>query len=282
MKSTARGFRNAGCAQLVVMLVAGAACALAAEVQQGDAKTATAAARLLLPFYKVDTVRPLGATTLFSLRNEASSPVDVVLEYHQTDQPAVTQLTQQVTLAAKQVMPINLRDIPGLFVDDDGIKRGYLVMRTVSGDRVLQGDFYLVTPEEGFASGDRLINLDGSSQHIDLCRNFSVRFLNGGVFSGGTLFTIWLDRDTPPDTSVAALTYRVYGESGGAPVLQQALFVGDVAFQVSAATLTSLTSVDFGAIEFEFNGADGFVSAVLDANGLYSVGLPAACLDAQQ
>ena len=243
------------------------------------AKTDTGSARLLVPFYSVDTTSPVGTTTLYAVRNELDVPADIAVHYFRTDAPQAAQRTDEVTLAAKQVMPINIRFVDGLQADGDGVARGYVVVEASTEGAVIQGDYFRVTPGEDFASGFRMRNIDSLSPHSDLCGLFSLRFLNGGGFDSGTRFIIWLESDQAPDGEEPVLIYSAYDESGDL-VLSSSLFADDVAFEITAASLfPSPLSVDFGAIEFQFVGTVGHISAVLSAENRYSVGLEAACGD---
>lgn len=242
-------------------------------------KTDTAGTRLLLPLYLVDRNDPAGVTTLFGVRNELDTPADVTIRYFRTDAPQAPQRTDTVTLAAKQVMPINIALVDGLQVDADGIARGFVVIEATTEGAVIQGEYFRVTSNEDFASGFRLLNVDPASPHNDLCALFSIRFLNGGGFDSGTSYIIWLDSDLAPDPDVPVLSYSVYDQPGEL-LFSNVFFADEVAFEVTAAELVSPFSEDFGAIEFNFSdGAVGHVSAILSAGGRYSVGIEAACGD---
>ncbi len=253
----------------------------ATEVGIPRIKTEVPGARLLLPYYLVEKNNISGASTLFAVRNESASPVDITISYFETDRPQTAQRVENVTLAAKQVKTVQIRDVPDLLVDGDGFARGFVIFETVDGSAALQGDYFQVTPGEGFASGDRLLNIDPISANNELCRRFTARYLNGGAFSGGTSFFIWLQSDGPPSSETPVLFYTLYGESGET-VFNAAVHSDRVAFTEKAATLVTLGPVsgpNFGVIEFEFNETVGHIAAVLDASGLYSVGIDAVCMD---
>ncbi len=264
--------------------LATAAAATAAEIPgprvastPSAAKAATAGARLLLPLYLVDTTAADGVTTIFAVRNELDVPAEIEIRYFRTDSPQAPQRTDTVILGAKQVLPINLRFVDDLRVDEDGTARGYVVVEALTEGAAVQGDYFRVTPGEDFATGFRLLNADPSSPDNDLCGLFSLRFLNGGGFDSGTRYIVWLDRDAAPNGEVLALV--AYDEAG-TQVLARTVAADEVAFEVSAAELLQPFVQDFGAIEFQFlDGVVGHVSAILSASGRYSVGLEAACGD---
>ncbi|MEE8524865.1 MAG: hypothetical protein V3T72_13100 [Thermoanaerobaculia bacterium] len=242
-------------------------------------KTDVASARLLLPLYLVDTTDPAGVTTLFAIRNQLDVQVEVEVRYFQVDAPQAPQRTDSVTLAAKAVAPVNIRLVPGLSADADGIARGYVVAEATTAGAVIQGDYFRVTAGEDFASGFRMLNIDPGSSHNDLCGLFSIRFLNGGGFDSGTRFIIWLEADQAPVPATPVFAYSAYDESG-VLVLSSTYFADDVAFEVEAADLfVGPLQAEFGAIEFQFVDTVGHVAAILSASGRYSVGLEAFCGD---
>jgi hypothetical protein len=243
------------------------------------AKTDVPGARLLVPLYLVDTTDPNGVTTLFAVRNQLDTPIDVELRYYQADAPQSPQRTDAVALAAKAIKTVNVRQVPGLAVDADGVARGYVVAVALTEGARIQGDFFRVTPGEDFASGFRMLNVDPASAHNDLCGLFTMRFLNGGGFDSGTRFIIWLEADEAPDPESPVLAYSAYAESGEL-VLSNTYFADEVVFEVAAADLfVGPLQADFGAVEFQFIGTVGHVAAILSAQNRYSVGFEAFCGD---
>lgn len=91
-------------------------------------------------------------------------------------------------------------------------------------ENVLWGDWFLVTPGEGFASGNAAVHVqadaeffgagdytfygryhgfNGADRRRPLPSHYYARFLNGGAFTGGTKLIVWRDtRD--PSTAVVA------------------------------------------------------------------------------
>lgn len=244
-------------------------------------KTDVPGSRLLLPLYLVDTTEPDGVTTLFSVRNQLDVPADVEVRYFQADAPQAPQRTDSMTLAAKAVAPVNIRLVPGLSADADGVARGYVIVEATTEGAVIQGDYFRVTPNQDFASGFRMLNVDPGSSHNDLCGLFTIRFLNGAVggFDSGTRFIVWLEADEAPDPSTPVFAYSAYDESGGL-VLSNTFFADEVAFEVAAADLfVGPLQAEFGAVEFQFVDTVGHVAAILSAFDRYSVGLEAFCGD---
>lgn len=240
-----------------------------------DSKRAVTAARLLVPYFEVDMSDPGGATTLFSVRNETIQAVDVRVSVFAPDSPQAPFHTEVTSLGAKQLRSIDVRT---LLAGQTGVVRGYVLIETTGGAAVIQGEYFQIEPRENFANGSRLVNVDPQSQDNDLCSVFSIRFLNGGPFSGGTVFTFWLDLDVAPQ-GTDAVSYAVYSEAGQL-IFFTNLPANEVVFQATAAELTALNPTSFGVIEIQFNdGVRGHVDAVMKALGRYSVGFEAVCRD---
>ncbi len=273
--------------RLVTALVSAAVTvpALAQPTPPVATKEGTVGAQLLLPFYLVDTVNPAGPTTLFAVRNESTSAVDVVVRYYGADRPDLPQSEETITLRDKAMRTVNIGSVAqslDLQVDPDGFTRGYVTFATSQGEAVIHGDYFQLNDAQNFASGARLINIDPASNGNDLCNRFSMRFLDSAVFfDSGTQFTVWIQSEEP--LSGTAFSYSVYSEAGGDPRLSSDFPSADVAFQVSANLLMSADpglDLAFGAIEFQFPGGTvGHISAIMSAFDRYSVGYEATCLD---
>ncbi len=242
------------------------------------AKTGIVGAELLLPFFAVDTVNQSGLTTLWAIRNESTSGVDVVVSYYTTDGALQRAVTVE-DLGRKAVLTVNVRGAVtehSLAIDPaSGFASGYVTIATAGSEAVIHGDYFLLNDAENFASGSRLVNIDPASNGNDLCNRFSMRFLDSAlVFDSGTLYTIWVAESS-------TLAYSVYDEAGGDEQLSNILPVAAGVVRISANDLMSAgLDLEFGAIEFQFSGgAVGHISAVLDAFGRYSVGFEATCLD---
>ncbi len=259
--------------------------AISSAVARPAGAEGTVGAQLLLPFYAVDTVTPGGPTTLFAIRNESASPVNVAIRYFGADRPEQPQAEQMIPLAAKAVYTTNIASFVqalNLQIDPDGFARGYVTFATEQGEAVIHGDYFLLTDAENFASGARLVNIDPNSNGNDLCNRFSMRFLDSALFfDSGTVFTVWIQADEP--LSGPAFSYLVYNQAGGNELLSSSFPASDVAFQVSANLLMSADpelDLEFGAIEFQFPAETvGHISAVMSAFNRFSVGYEATCLD---
>lgn len=240
-------------------------------------KTNTDGAGLLLPRFAIDTNSATGTTTLFAVRNEGGQSVDIDIEYYRSNSPQAPQRTETITLAGKAVHTVNIRSVPNLPTDPDGFKRGFV--RIVGPSTAeLHGDYFLIDPANDFASGNRLLNTDPSSGHSDLCNLFTMRFLDGGGFDGGTVYDIFIDVDANPDGSDPVMDILAYDQAGNLLVARE-YFADEVSFRVPADDLLGPSvSENFGALEFQFrNGAVGHVSGVMSALGRYSVGFEASC-----
>lgn len=187
---------------------------VAAGTEGRDARSLPApAADLIVPYFEVDTTDPFGETTLFALRTVNLSAAATCNVYY--DNVFGTNQASQlsVVVPGAGVWPRNLRDVPGLPVDPDGYKRGYV---RISCNNNVSGDMMQVNPGEDFASGARVIADD------DLCVAWDIRFLGSGAFSGGTTFSMYHSAPggiAPGDPPTAAVT--VSGEDGtiwGSPI----------------------------------------------------------------
>lgn len=256
--------------------------AIPAAVSAPPAKTDGPAAAFLVPYYAVDTTDPAGLSTLFAVRNESTSSVEITVSYFGTNRPRnqPAQRVETITLAPKRVQSFNIRQTPNLLVDPDGIARGYVVIEAPTA--VIQGDYFQLDQQGNFATGDRLVNLDPNSPNAELCRRMTFRFFNGGAFNGGTRFTIWVDTGAAPDVEEPIAFYTVYNEAGN-EIFFNELRSNELAFEVLASELTTgpgVGTTNFGAIEFELNGFLGHVAGTLTASNRYSVGFKAVCADA--
>ena len=243
---------------------------------------------LLLPLYEVDTLAADGLTTLWAVRNDSLSSIDIEVLYYEPDAPQAFQRRDVFTIGPKAIKTVNVRFVENLEVSPDGIARGYAIFRVMgSGPQEIQGDYFVITPGQNFASGFRLVNIDSDSSQNELCRTATIRFMQGGGFTGGTTYRIWFEAETPPMGENPVISYAVYSEAGGTPVLEAELPVEESAFDVDINTLLGpfQGQVSFGAVEFSFSGTVGdpprnrlgSVSGVLDALGSYSVGIESSC-----
>ena len=250
----------------------------AENLVDGAAKTATAGSRLLLPWFEVDTNDPNGITTLFAVRNEGTTATDIEIAYHQTDVPQDPQVLDPVRLGPKEIKTVNIRLVPGLSSDAEGFIRGYVLITSTDGGS-LAGDTFQITPGDNFANGSRLLNVGPESPNNELCNLFSIRFLNGGGFDSGTVYSIWVDLPLAPDGTDPVLDALAYDQAGNLLIARE-IFADQVAFQISANDVLSPVNENFGAIEIQFrDGAVGTLGATLDASGRYSVGFAATCGD---
>ena len=234
--------------------------------------------KLVLPYFEVDTGNPGGTTVLYAIRNESTLPIEVDIKYYEIDSPFAPQLTQRVTLAAKAIKPVNIRDVSPLEIDGDGFKRGYVRFEVVGGSGVLAGDFFRVDPDDDFASGYRLVNADPASAADERCSVLTFRFLRGGLFSGGTKIYYWLDLATLPQADT--INYSVYDEAGTLVSTGSLANTDRVASKVAVEQLLvgPAAGLNAGAIEFQFSGGVvGHVAGAINASGRFSVGFEAVC-----
>lgn len=234
--------------------------------------------KLVLPYFEVDTNDPGGTTVLYGIRNESTASIEVDIKYFEIDSPFAPQSTERVTLTAKQIKTVNIRDVPNLEIDPDGFKRGYVKFEVVGGAGVLAGDFFRVDPDDNFASGYRLVNADPGNSADERCSIFTFRFLRGGVFSGGTRIYYWLDMATLPSPNTIA--YSVYNEAGTLLTIGTLPNTDRVASKIDVEQLLTgaAGTLNAGAIEFQFTGGVvGHVAGAINASGRFSVGFEGVC-----
>ncbi|HSL82413.1 MAG TPA: hypothetical protein VLF66_06520, partial [Thermoanaerobaculia bacterium] len=151
---------------------------------------------LWVPYYEVDRRDPGGANTLFAVRNETGREVPVRILYL-TVVGAAEQQVQEITLAPHATRTVNLRDVPGLAPDADGVARGLVVLGAIgtSADSsdLLSGDFFFVDPATGYATGNTLLNMSLDDSGNEFCAEWGTRYLRGGGFGGSSIFRFVVD-----------------------------------------------------------------------------------------
>ena len=232
--------------------------------QLGSRAQAEPSIQLMLPFYRVDREAPFGETTLFALRNVESAPTLVAAQFFSVGSSLLAERSYQ--LEPREVVTVNLRDVPGL-------ERGYALLTSFGGSK-LAGDFFQVNPGQNFATGGLLVETEPSFGH--LCRLWDIRFIEGGGFSGGTEFVVWV-RNAPGFSSNDPVLVRMaYFDEAGEPA-------GMIHVRSSAHAFTLDTDfpwdVDFGAVEILFTpeSGGGLVSGVYSAEDRYSVSIDGTC-----
>lgn len=261
-------------------------CALAAQegvtAPRGGSvsiKKAQTSTRLLVPYFLVDTTQADGTDTFFSVRNETTQMTEVTVSYYKSDRPSNPFFTDDtVILAGNSLQQFRVSLADNLVADGDGFARGYVIIEATSKNAAIQGDYYQITPNQGFASGFRLVNIDPTSGAYDPCSVLTVRFLSGGAFDS-TELTFWIDSAEQPQGDTPVASYSVYNQAGQWRGTYD-LFADEVAFRRTATQLTSSNPTGFGALVIQFvDGMAGHVTATLSALHLYSVGVEGVCRD---
>jgi uncharacterized repeat protein (TIGR01451 family) len=240
------------------------AVALPGFCRDGDRGTG---APLVVPYYEVEPSREAGKTTLFAVRNETDTPVDIRNEYFSANgtlkyiEPPLTK--DPLTLVGHATMTVNLRDVVKRHENGEGTFTGYV--QVTHNKSVLSGDFVLLT------SGGASVNTPAQ-----LCQNWSVRFLNGEPPDSTTDFVVYFDQGTG-----ASAVGQVFSESGGTavgsikvPAKQNLLRAFQ--FPVPAMTEEGGGMPLNGTIEWDL-GVKGNVASILKVNGL-AVLVPGVCI----
>jgi|GEM_PF-1882704 len=234
-------------------------------------KLLASGAAVVLPFFQVDQIVPTGETTLYAVRNNSEQPVTAMFSYYAT-QGTMPSLVEEHTLEPHAVRTVNLRFVPDLPADADGLARGYVVIRALDPalpPAVLSGDYFRIGPSGAEANGGALIPAQATG-----CRSWSHRFFSGGDFDGGTHIAFFA-LDAPP--AATTVNGNVYNESG--ELVSMVTVTSDqTTFEISDTELQ--LPVTFGSIDWAFqDNAHGTVTTTFTATGLLSVGTEAACVD---
>lgn len=236
---------------------------------------------LLVPYYEADRRNPHGVSTMFAIRNETAREVPVRILYL-TVVGAVEQQVQELTLAPNATHTINLRDVPGLAPDADGVARGLVVLgavgTTADSSDLLSGDFFFVDPGTGYATGNTLLNMSLDDSGNEFCAEWGTRYLRGGGFGGSSIFRFVVDepagaREIDPPTAVGT----VYDEAG-TPVQSFEIRTDSYTFDLTSAELAP-ESVPSGSLSVRFPATRGALLVEHSGFETLSIAFKAACRD---
>ncbi len=217
-----------------------------------------------VPFFEVDRTK-IGTSTLWSIRNEGATPIDVLVRYHRPD--FTEQIAYSVFIDPHGVFTANMRDAFGLEVDADGFARGFVTL-VPSGP--ISVDYFQIDVHQNFANGNLGLTVD------DFCADWMVRFLRFGPDSGSRIQLYLagaLGVGGPP--SIAG---DLYDEQGN---FLSSFTIGtnqnSLEFMIDDVTLFQPA---FGSIEIRvLSPGGGAVNVSHSAFGKFSVGLPGVCRD---
>ena len=208
-----------------------------------------------------------------------------------------------------------------------------------TNQNVLWGDYFYVNSAQNFAQGDTLVHIEADAlnpetsvageytfygRHVawsaadnrePLATNFAARYINGGIFNGGTDFIVWRDaklNQVPFLCNTLPVWYPL-GQEGivifneqedvefpqtfpfSPPPVDEGLLPFPAEAQRTPVDGSSLpTPFDFGWMYLNLNttvvpaganppedpaAAQAWVTVVMDAEGRFSVGYPAVLLD---
>lgn len=263
---------------------------------------------LVLPYF--DLSDPDGETTLFAVRNEGDTQLEVEYRYVKPDGDELA-FVESCPLPRRAVRRVDLRKHNSVATctcrvgeqevecASPGLASGYVQIQVIdagqdpgveeppapeeqlgSDDSVfLSGDYFRVNPAAGQAAGEALVDASASLSSSGLCYRWSTRLIAGNGFS--TDFVFYAPGSTGADAS--EFTGTAYDEGGTAHPASISIIRSDVAFQVGSgdAELEPIAAdVPFGSVEWELpDGRPFHVSTLFRAAGGYSVLIPGICLD---
>jgi hypothetical protein len=237
---------------------------------------------LLVPYYESDRRNPSGIDTLFAVHNETGESLPIRILYL-TRAGATQQKVQEITLGPRATETINLRDVPGLEVDSDGVARGLVILGVVgpahkATSNLLSGDYFHLDPRTGVSTGGNLANLSLDDPGNELCSEWSTRFFNGGSFKGRTEYRAVVDvpqgsADYDNPTAIGT----VFDESGK-PIQSFEIRTDLHSFRLPAAELVP-DGMAFGSLEIRFLSTKGLLLTEHSGLDRLSVSLAAACRD---
>jgi len=150
--------RQAGPGPAVRRALLAAALFLGSVALSSSAALATeySAQRLIAPYFAVEAGNPIGLTTLVAIRNDGTETVSVLVTVRGgSPEGLITSFAD--SLVPNQVLTFNLRDVvPPSAAGPDGLVHGWVVVQSPT-PALLSGDFFLVTPDQGFATGFELL-----------------------------------------------------------------------------------------------------------------------------
>lgn len=239
---------------------------------------------LLVPYFEADRRDPRGVATMFAVRNETARELPVRILYL-TVVGAAEQGSEEITLGPNATHTVNLRDVPDLATDADGIARGLVVLGAVGGggdsSDLLSGDFFFIDPAIDYATGNTLLNMSLDDSGNEFCAEWGTRFMRGGGFGGSSVFRFVVDvpagsHEMDPPTAVGT----VYDEAGAA-VQSFELRTDSYTFALSSADLAP-ESTPFGSLSIRFPDTRGALLVEHSGFDTLSIAFKAACRDGVQ
>lgn len=230
--------------------------------------------QFIVPRFRV-ALSAAGTTTLYAVRNTRSTPVSVLVSYF--DDFGMLQEDETFDLGGFEILTRNVRDVPGLS-SSGGFKTGFIIIAGPTGS-FLSVDVFQVDPGNDFATGSRALDVVASY----LCDLWDIRFLAGGIFSGGTSVNLLINSPQGNDSATddPSAVFAISDEAGN-PLGLIGLYTNRVSTTVPAEDILDAIGPGapaFGAFEVDFADAEGgSLDAVFDADGRFSIGLKGTCL----
>lgn len=181
-------------------------------------------------------------------------------------------------------------------------------------DNVLWGDWFLVTPDQAFATGNPAVHIqadpdffgagdytfygryygfNGTDRRRPLPSRYSVRFLAGGPFSGGTKLIVWRDTrssatgaracgSNPPWFPLGEERIRAYNEAAALTDLGSTQIFDLATQRMDIGAVGQPYTFGFLDLDLDLTAgtpAQAWVGMEASASGLYSVGLSGTAMN---
>lgn len=224
-----------------------------------------------VPRFLVDTTTA-GDTTLFGVRNEGESSIELTVQYY--DVFFSLQRTDTFEVNAHGILPVNVRDVAGLAVDPDGFARGFV---RINPNGPISVDYFQVDTSDNFASANTAFTTTA-----DFCTEWQVRFLS--FDPQGSIVSVLVNGPHGSDsTDPPTVVGDVYDEAG-AFINSFTIRTDQWVFDIAVLDFV-LGGVHAGSVELMIDATfspSGLATVAHSAAGRFSVGLQGVCKDAPE
>lgn len=209
--------------------------------------------------FNVDQV-PNQDTVLLAFHNASDQSILALLSIE--NESGSTAYQHIYPLAARATQTLNFHDLPLPYVNGKFAGAAFVSTEKV----VLVGDAIFLNPTTNFAHANQLIPIGGVC--VSSCTSYIIRYMQGGAFNGGSLFTVSRD-DNYKSWNFLVHLYDEAGNDEGIRSIDKPLN-----FELTGAELTP--QQPFGVAYFTFNQSAEMMGTYR-ANGKFSTMLEPWC-----